>query len=115
MPTLRLPDRVGLPPAQSRPALALQGLPEGLLGYERDIVRVPQMPLRAYLLAIAIFCNEVKSKSMLALSRDLGVQYKTSFVLAHKMREAMASEVRTQPICNERRAASCCSPKFYPD
>ena len=25
------------------------------------------MPLRAYLLAIAIFCNEVKGKSMLAL------------------------------------------------
>jgi hypothetical protein len=29
------------------------------------------MPLRAYLLAIAIFCNEVKGKSMLAMSRDL--------------------------------------------
>jgi transposase-like protein len=54
-----------------------------------------KMPLRAYLLAIVIFCNEVKGKSMLALSRDLGVQYKTSFVLAHKMREAMASEVKT--------------------
>src|SRR5436190_24210034 len=53
-----------------------------------------KMPLRTYLLAIAIFCNEVKGKSMLALSRDLGVQYKTSFVLAHKMREAMASELR---------------------
>ena len=32
---------------------------------------------------------------MLAMSRDLGVQYKTSFVLAHKMREAMAFEVKT--------------------
>jgi hypothetical protein len=31
---------------------------------------------------------------MLALSRDLGVQYKTAFVLAHKMREAMAAEVK---------------------
>ena len=50
------------------------------------------MPLRSYLLAIAIFCNEVKGKSMLALSRDLGTQYKTAFVLAHKMREAMAAE-----------------------
>src|ERR1700724_4386245 len=28
-----------------------------------------KMPLRAYLLAIAIFCNEVKGKSMLAISR----------------------------------------------
>ena len=53
-----------------------------------------KMPLRSYLMAIAIFANEVKGKSMLALSRDLGTQYKTAFVLAHKMREAMAAEVR---------------------
>jgi len=38
-----------------------------------------KMPLRAYLLAIAVFCNEVKGKSMLALSRDLGTHYKTAF------------------------------------
>ncbi len=48
----------------------------------------PQMPLRNYLAATAIFCNEVKGKSALALSRDLDVQYKTAFVLAHKLREA---------------------------
>ena len=53
-----------------------------------------KMPLRSYLMAVAIFCNEVKGKSMLALSRDLGTQYKTAFVLAHKMREAMAAESR---------------------
>ncbi len=53
-----------------------------------------KMPLRSYLMAIAIFANEVKGKSMLALSRDLGTQYKTAFVLAHKMREAMAAEVK---------------------
>src|SRR3954449_6420652 len=60
-----------------------------------------KMPLRAYLMAIAIFANEVKGKSMLALSRDLGTQYKTAFVLAHKIREAMASEVRQTPIGSE--------------
>jgi transposase-like protein len=64
-----------------------------------------KMPLRAYLLAIAIFCNEVKGKSMLAMARDLGVQYKTSFVLAHKMREAMASEVRQTSIGGEGKRA----------
>jgi transposase-like protein len=53
-----------------------------------------KMPLRNYLAAIAIFCNEVKGKSALALSRDLDVQYKTAFVLAHKLREAMASELK---------------------
>jgi hypothetical protein len=50
------------------------------------------MPLRSYLMAVAIFANEVKGKSMLALSRDLGTQYKTAFVLAHRIREAMASD-----------------------
>src|ERR1700712_3013376 len=53
-----------------------------------------KMPLQTYLAAIVIFCNEVKGKSALALSRDLGVQYKTAFVLAHKLREAMSTEVK---------------------
>lgn len=53
-----------------------------------------KLPIRDYLAAIAIFCNEVKGKSALALSRDLGTQYKTAFVLAHKLREAMASELK---------------------
>src|ERR1700680_2147268 len=57
-----------------------------------------KLPLRGYLAAVAVFCNEVKGKSMLALSRDLGVQYKTAFVLAHKLREAMASDVHGQVI-----------------
>ena len=57
-----------------------------------------KMPLRSYLAAIAIFCNEVKGKSALALSRDLGVQYKTAFVLAHKLREAMATEIKAYKL-----------------
>lgn len=64
-----------------------------------------KMPLRAYLMAIAIFMNEVKGKSMLALSRDLGTSYKTSFVLAHKLREAMGSEVRQVAIGGEGKRA----------
>ena len=52
-----------------------------------------KLPLRCYLAAIAIFCNEVKGKSALALSRDLNVSYKCAFVLLHKMREAMAAEL----------------------
>src|SRR5689334_1149609 len=64
-----------------------------------------KMPLRAYLMAIAIFVNEVKGKSMLAMSRDLGTSYKTSFVLAHKLREAMASEVRQSAIGGEGKRA----------
>jgi hypothetical protein len=59
------------------------------------------MPLRNYLAAIAIFLNEVKGKSALALSRDLDVQYKTAFVLAHKMREAMATGLKGMHIGGE--------------
>ncbi len=57
-----------------------------------------KLPLRCYLAAIAIFCNEVKGKSMLALSRDLCVSYKCAFVLAHKLREAMAVELKGRTI-----------------
>src|SRR5207302_10151283 len=64
-----------------------------------------KLPLRSYLLAIAIFCNEVKGKSMLALSRDLGTQYKTAFVRAHKMREAMACEVRQTAVGGDGKRA----------
>jgi transposase-like protein len=64
-----------------------------------------KMPLRSYLMAIAVFVNEVKGKSMLALSRDLGTQYKTAFVLAHKMREAMASEVGKFEIGGDGKSA----------
>lgn len=64
-----------------------------------------KLPLRMYLAAVAVFCNEVKGKSMLALSRDLGTQYKTAFVLAHKMREAMASDVSEQAIGGDGKAA----------
>jgi hypothetical protein len=51
-----------------------------------------------YLAAIAVFCNEVKGKSMLAMSRDLGLSYKAAFVLCHKMREAMAAEMRGRQL-----------------
>ena len=37
--------------------------------------------------------NGAKGHSALQLSRDLGVQYKTAFVLSHKIREAMASQI----------------------
>src|SRR5271165_6540798 len=57
-----------------------------------------KLPMRTYLAAIAIFCNEVKGKSALALSRDLGVSYKVAFVLCHKLREAMAEELKGRVV-----------------
>ncbi|MCX6077601.1 MAG: hypothetical protein NTW78_12065 [Campylobacterales bacterium] len=45
--------------------------------------------LKVYLIAIAIFINAVKSISALQFSRDLDVQYKTAWVLSHKIRESL--------------------------
>ena len=45
------------------------------------------------LAAICICVNAVKGLSALQLSRDLDCQYKTAFVLGHKLREALAAEV----------------------
>jgi transposase-like protein len=52
-----------------------------------------KMDLRDILAAIAIFMNGAKGHSALQLSRDLDCQYKTAFVLAHKIREQAASEI----------------------
>ena len=50
-----------------------------------------KLPIRDYLAAIAIFVNAVKGISALQLGRDLDVQYKTAFVMAHKIREALGA------------------------
>jgi transposase-like protein len=49
-----------------------------------------KLAIRDILAAIAIFVNGAKGYSALQLSRDLDVQYKTAFVMAHKLREAIA-------------------------
>jgi len=64
-----------------------------------------KLPLRAYLAAIAVFCNEVKGKSALALSRDLGTSHKATWVLLHKLREAMAGELKGRTIGGEGKVA----------
>ena len=52
-----------------------------------------KLALQDILGAIAIFVNGAKGHSALQLSRDLDCQYKTAFVLSHKIREAMATEL----------------------
>ncbi|WP_334150954.1 IS1595 family transposase [Hyphomicrobium sp.] len=49
-----------------------------------------KLMLRDILGAIAIFTNGAKGYSALQLSRDLGCDYKSCFVLLHKMRESIA-------------------------
>ena len=53
------------------------------------------------LAAICIVANAAKGVSMIQLSRDLGVQYKTAFVLAHKIREALALETTETKLAND--------------
>jgi hypothetical protein len=50
------------------------------------------LAIRDILAAIAIFVNGAKGVSALQLSRDLNVQYKTAFVMAHKLREVLGAE-----------------------
>ncbi len=52
-----------------------------------------KLAIRDYLAAIAIFVNGAKGHSALQLSRDLNVQFKSAFVMLHKLREAMGSQV----------------------
>ena len=60
-----------------------------------------KLPLKVYLGAIAIFTNAVKGISALQLGRDLGVQYKTAFVLAHKIRESLMEQRELEKLNGE--------------
>jgi transposase-like protein len=60
-----------------------------------------KLPVRDYLMAIAIFVNGAKGHNALQLSRDLDVQYKTAFVMAHKIREAIAADADNHKIAGE--------------
>ncbi len=57
-----------------------------------------KMALRDILAAIAIFVNGAKGHSALQLSRDLDCQYKTAFVLLHKLREALGVATGRSPL-----------------
>jgi len=50
-----------------------------------------KLSIRNILSSIAIFTNGAKGHSALQLSRDLDCQYRTAYVLSHKIREAIAS------------------------
>lgn len=53
------------------------------------------------LAAICILANAAKGVSSIQLSRDLGVNYRTAFVLAHKLREAIARETEGVKLDDE--------------
>lgn len=57
-----------------------------------------KLSLRDVLGAIAIFVNGAKGVSALQISRDLDCQYKTAYVLCHKLREAMGTAVKDEQV-----------------
>jgi transposase-like protein len=66
-----------------------------------------KLALRDILLAIAIFVNGAKGHSALQLSRDLNCQYKTAFVLAHKIREAVVATDKGNKVSGEVEIDGC--------
>jgi transposase-like protein len=60
-----------------------------------------KMAIRDLLAAMAIFVNGAKGYAALHLSRDLDCQYKTAFVLLHKLREALGKAQEGQTLDGE--------------
>ncbi len=53
------------------------------------------------LAAICLFVNGSKGRSAVQFSREMGVQYKTAWVMSHKLREAMQDEVEGLTVGGE--------------
>jgi transposase-like protein len=60
-----------------------------------------KMSFTDLLAAICIVVNGAKGISALQLARDLDCQHKTAFVLSHKLREALAAEVKDAELSGE--------------
>ncbi len=60
-----------------------------------------KMPYVDLLAAICIFANAVKGISSLQLARDIGCHPKSAWVLAHKLREALAAELTDHKVSGE--------------
>ena len=85
----------------SRPIFKCKGCEAQFSVTSGTIFASRKMAVRDILAAIAIFVNGAKGVSALQLSRDLDCQYKTAFVMAHKLREAMGAKVQAEEISGE--------------
>jgi transposase-like protein len=86
---------------RTRPVWRCQGCNHQFSVTSGTIFANRKLALRDILLAIAIFVNGAKGHSALQLSRDLDVQYKTAFVLSHKIREALAATDKDATVSGE--------------
>ena len=74
---------------KSRPVWKCKGCAKQFSVTSGTVFHSRKLAVRDILAAIAVFVNGAKGYSALQLSRDLGVDYKTAYVLLHKVREAI--------------------------
>lgn len=74
---------------KTRPVWKCKGCGKQFSVTSGTIFHSRKLAVRDILAAIAAFINGAKGYSALQLSRDLSVDYKTAFVLLHKVREAI--------------------------
>jgi hypothetical protein len=74
-------------------AMEVQRLSAQVLAHFGHIVPFEEAAGSRYLAIIALFVNGVKGTSALQISRDLNINPKSSFVLLHKLREAMGAQI----------------------
>lgn len=109
---IRWADRLGEPECPRCACAALYTLPKRRLWQCKacehqfsvtsgTIFASRKLPIRDYLLAIAIFVNGAKGHAALQLSRELGTAYQTAFVLSHKLREAIGAEIKDETVAGE--------------
>ena len=72
----------------------MQGLQRQFSATSGTVFASRKLAIKDILAAIAIFANGAKGHSALQLSRDIDCQYRTAYVLAHKLRESMAAETK---------------------
>lgn len=60
-----------------------------------------KLPLNVILAGIVLYVNAVKGISALQMSRDLNIQYKTAYVLLHKLRETLFLTQETDMLSGE--------------
>jgi transposase-like protein len=83
---------------RSRPVFKCKGCQRQFSVTSGTLFAWRKLPIAVYLAAIVLFVNAVKGISALQLGRDLDISYKAAFVLAHKLREAMAAELAATAI-----------------
>ncbi len=78
----------------SRPIFKCKGCSAQFSATSGTVFASRKLAIKDILAAVAIFANGAKGHSALQLSRDIDCQYRTAYVLAHKLRESMTAETK---------------------